>query len=170
MFNKLELVEKLIHSKHMPLRHDQQRHAGTRIVSEVVQTVRRNLSGLAYTSKRKALLDDFAREFPQALEAAGLSIEQVEEIYVVGSYVSDKPNPNDLDLIVYVPTAKFTVELQGNQYEAYANLNAWSQWEGHKTPITFDTDREHMLELLDMYSSGATRRLEGYRGPLRIYP
>jgi hypothetical protein len=151
--------------KHLPGRHDQQRHAPKTSagVQAIISTVRRELDDWALTSEREQLLDDFENEFPQALAAGGISADDVQELYVFGSYISNKPVPGDLDLVALVPPGtKFTGMPPGRIFET----DVWPQHR-HKAPIAFVKDRQFLNSLLDTFAEDMP---DGYVRPYRIYP
>ena len=127
------------------------------------------LKKLATNPHRESMVDSFENEFSSALAAAGISEEDVQGIWVYGSFNSEKKYPNDIDLIAltkrdvtYAHGESFGMgPLGAGQYD----IESWAQIIDHVVPMTFVNDPQLLKDLLTQVEFEAP---EGYNSPVRI--
>lgn len=112
------------------------------------------------------LIDMFALEFPDALKAVGISPNDVEEIWVYGSFNSSKEEPSDIDLIMLTregikfPNAEWADDTGSKQWD-------WNTWfEDKAASINFTNHRSVIDGFLTDLPEYAPRY---YDAPKRIY-
>ncbi|MCI0695860.1 hypothetical protein L0337_28145 [candidate division KSB1 bacterium] len=100
------------------------------------------------STPRRQFLFNQARSVISLLRATG----QVKRVFVFGSFVSEKPNPNDVDFFV-VMTADFTTfHLKGRIAEVFQNEACRIRYGVDLFWVTEAIGESHIQDMLEVFS------------------
>lgn len=132
-------------------------------------TIRDNLRKYTTSARREELIDTLVRDFPKALDKAGVKPSEVEELWVYGSFAGSKEIPGDMDLVCLTTTKEYPtwdwVELAPGIPEEAMWSDVWDQMT-HDTPITFVNHTSVLKDFLGEISEH--ERASNYDAPMRV--
>jgi len=100
------------------------------------------------STPRRQFLFDQARLVISLLRATG----QVKRVFVFGSFVSEKPNPNDVDFFVVMAEGFTTSHLKGKIAEVFQNEACRIRYGVDLFWVTEAIGESHILDMREVFS------------------
>ena len=113
------------------------------------------------STPRRQFLFKQARSVISLLRATG----QAKRVFVFGSFVSKKPNPNDIDFFIVMAEGFTTSHLKGKIAEVFQNEVCRIRYGVDLFWVTEAIGESHIQDMLDVFSSD---RLQQYNPIVEI--